>query len=70
MNIVGLKQKFMGKLSRKLKKKYFRPKMPSDWEKIVENGYTLDIENVLNQYEKKYKNFYLLKQSHWILTKN
>lgn len=51
-------QKFMGKLSRKLKKKYFRPKMPSDWEKNSREWLsTLDIENVLNQYEKKYKNF-------------
>ena len=52
------KQKFMGKLSRKLKRKYFRPKMPNDWEKNNREWLsTLDIENVLNQYEKKYKNF-------------
>ena len=51
-------QKFMGKLSRKLKKKYFRPTMPKDWEKNSREWLsTLDIENVLNQYEKKYKNF-------------
>ena len=51
-------QKFMGKLSRKFKKKYFRPKMPNEWNKNSREWLsTVDIENVLNQYEKKYKNF-------------
>ena len=57
MNIVGL-IKNLWENYRKLKKKYFRPKMPSDWEKNSREWLsTLDIENVLNQYEKKYKNF-------------
>ncbi len=51
-------QKFIRKLSRKLKKKYFKPKMPHEWEKNSREWLsTLDIDNVLNQYEKKHKNF-------------
>ena len=53
------KQKFLGKkLSKKLKRKYFRPVMPKEWEQNNREWLsTIDIENVLNQYEKKYNNF-------------
>ena len=42
----------------KTKKNIFRPEMPSHWKKNISEWLsTEDIENVLNQYEKKYKDF-------------
>ena len=58
MNIVGLSQKFLKRFSKKLKKKFLSLKCQSDWNKNSREWLsTVDIENVLNQYEKKYKNF-------------
>ena len=48
------------KKSKKLSKytKDFKPKMPKEWEKNINEWLsTIDIENVLNQYEKKYPEF-------------
>lgn len=52
------KQQFLSPISKKLKKRYFRPKMPKEWYKDPREWLnTDDIENVLNQYNKKYKDF-------------
>jgi len=59
------KQEFLSKskkkLQTKLQKKYFRPKKPKKWtynEREWLNTY--DINNVMKQYEKKYKNFHFI----------
>ena len=52
------KQRFISPISKKMKGKYFRPKMPKEWYKDPREWLnTEDIENVLNQYNKKYKDF-------------
>lgn len=45
----------------KLKNKYFKPIMPSSWDKNMNEWLnTLDIEKVMNQYKYKYPNFHFI----------
>ena len=59
------KQEFLSKskknLQTKLQKKYFRPKKPQKWNSNEREWLnTYDINNVMKQYEKKYKNFHFI----------
>ena len=54
-----MRQKFMkGKLNTELKSYTFAPKSPASWKKDPNTWLTsVDIEKVMKQYEKKYRNF-------------
>ena len=55
-----IKQRFLNTSSKSLNK-YFKPKKPKKWSKNKNEWLTtIDIEDVLNQYEKKFPEFYFV----------
>jgi hypothetical protein len=55
------KQDFLTESKNKLQTRYFRPKKPKKWQSNEREWLnTYDINNVMKQYEKKYKNFHFI----------
>ena len=61
INYVGLNKNIYQNIFMIKSRKNFKPKMPKSWFKNINEWLsTLEIEDVMNQYDKKYKNFKFL----------